>query len=140
LTFYFETMTNTYLIGLIFFFILSGSLIGFSQELQISSIVDSGSSRFDDSGEGIFGRKVVHRNIGEVLKLTKSLDNAKIVSKICIDREGKISSVQLSSESSTIANQELLTRFKKALFGYRFQPNSKAYIEECGLMIFNFER
>lgn len=89
---------------------------------------EDGSGAYDGSGNGIFGRKVVKRNYADI-PLTKS---GKIAMKVCVDRSGNVTYVELLELETTIRDREILRKTLIAAKGYKFEPDIKAPREECG--------
>lgn len=87
-----------------------------------------GSGEYDGSGNGIFGRKVIKRNYADI-PLTKS---GKIAMKVCVDRSGNVTYVELLELETTIRDREILRKTLIAAKGYKFEPDAQAPREECG--------
>lgn len=90
---------------------------------------------FDDSGKGVFGRKVIKRGI------VKQIINQSgtIASKVCINKYGIVTYVALIPEETTIKDREILKLFMKAASGYKYEPDLNAPKEQCGKLKFIVE-
>lgn len=94
----------------------------------------SGTGEYDSSGDGIFGRRVIKRNVSEVLRVGfENQENKKIVAKVCINRAGDVSFAELLFAETTATipkgkEKDLL----KGIYGYKYEPNRNAPYEECG--------
>ncbi len=93
-----------------------------------------GEGQYDGSGNGIFGRKVIKRNINEVMRVGfENQENKRIVAKVCINRAGNVAYAELLNRETTATipkgkEKELL----EGIYGYKYEPNPRAPIEECG--------
>ncbi len=97
----------------------------------------AGTGEYDGSGNGVFGRKVIYRNIDEAMK--SAVESGKVEAKICIDRAGKPTYVEIDEYKSTITDSKTLKGFLKALYGYRYQKDMSAPEEQCGRFAFNLK-
>ncbi|MBT8189458.1 MAG: hypothetical protein KJO29_03425 [Bacteroidia bacterium] len=88
----------------------------------------SGLGEYDDSGDGVFGRRVIYRNVGQI-PMTMS---GTVVVKVCINRAGLVTYVELLERESTITDQNILRKTAKAAQGYKFEPDRTAPREQCG--------
>lgn len=87
-----------------------------------------GAGEYDGSGNGIFGRRVIKRNYSGI-PLTKS---GKIAMKVCVDRNGNVTYVELLELETSIRDREVLRQTLIAAKGYKYEPDTKAPREECG--------
>lgn len=87
-------------------------------------------STYDESGEGIFGRKVIFRNLKEVIPVAR--ESGQVVSKVCIDRKGIITYAEILNEETTFKDKKLLKKLLKVMHGYKYEPSASAPIEQCG--------
>jgi len=113
-----------------------------NQDSSINDIIDTSSiksyeSPYDGSGKGIFGRKVIKRNLIDILKVRfENQENKKIVAKVCINRVGNVSNVELLSMETTAhisAGQE--KQILKAIYEYKYEQSRNAPHEECGKLV-----
>lgn len=94
----------------------------------------AGEGQYDGSGNGIFGRKVIKRNVNEVLRVNfENQENKKIVAKVCINRAGNVSFAELlyaetTAKIPTGKDKDVL----RGIYGYKYEPNRSAPYEECG--------
>lgn len=94
----------------------------------------AGTGKYDGSGNGIFGRKVIKRNYKEVLSVNfGNQQDKKIVAKVCINRAGNVSFAELLYAETTAQipagkDKQVL----KGIYGYKYEPNRYAPQEECG--------
>lgn len=89
-----------------------------------------GVSRYDDSGNGIYGRMVTYRDKSMILATGR--ENGTIVMKVCINQEGQVSFVELNEQQTTIKNLVTLKNVLKAMWNYRYTKDENAPNEECG--------
>ncbi|MDC1508999.1 hypothetical protein N8364_04925 [Saprospiraceae bacterium] len=93
----------------------------------------SGNGEYDGSGDGIFGRKVVYRNHAELAAITAS-GSGRIYIKVCIDSRGKVTYAEIDNFNTTIKNNNTLRKALKMIESYRFEPDPKAPVEQCGMI------
>ena len=93
----------------------------------------AGTGAYDGSGDGVFGRKVVYRNHAELAAVTAS-GSGKIYVKVCIDRKGKATYTEIDNFNTTIKNKNTLRKALKMIKSYRFEPDSSAPKEQCGMI------
>jgi len=94
-------------------------------------------SKYDDSGNGVFGRKIVKRNWRELFKGgNQSKRSGKIAVMICVDRSGTVKYTEILFDETTETDSKRLKQAMKAANGYRFQEDLNAPAEECGKLIF----
>ncbi len=98
----------------------------------------SGSGMYDGSGHGIFGRKVIYKNTGAVLK--EMTGSAKLAFKICVNRLGIVQTVEIIWDETTLTNRKQLKEMAKAAKGYKFEPDFSAPKEQCGRLYFNIDQ
>lgn len=89
---------------------------------------------YDGFGGSIFGRKIIYRDISA----TKAAVDVSgiVVNKVCINREGLVTYVELVGSETTIKDREVLRRYLKAARGYKFQPDISAPVQQCGKLTF----
>ncbi len=93
----------------------------------------AGEGDYDDSGNGVFGRRVIYRNIKAVLDV--GFDNqkgSKIVAKFCVARPGNVTFVEIMDETTAIITRAKMKAVMDALYGYKVEPDFKAPREQCG--------
>ncbi len=91
---------------------------------------NSGKGEYDNSGEGIFGRKVIYRDprmIGYV-----SGKSGKIVFKVCINRRGTVSFLQIEELETTVKDNSVLRNALDAMSSYKYETDITAPREQCG--------
>ncbi len=98
----------------------------------------TGLGEYDDSGNGIFGRRVIYRNIQPILKEAAS-KSGKIHFKVCINPRGMVNYAELNELETTITDRSILKSAIDAIYGYKFEPNPGAPDEECGKIVINVE-
>ncbi len=96
----------------------------------------AGNGAFDGTGKGIFGRQPVNRPRRSHLLQSK---NGKIVMKVCIDRRGRSTFVDLIKRGTTIHDKKVI---KEAIdyvgrFIWEEDPGIKA--EQCGRYTFRVD-
>lgn len=94
-------------------------------------------SNYDSTGDGVFGRKIIYRDASLFKKLANT--SGKIAVKVCINRMGLVTFVELIPSETTIADREILKTFLKAARKYKFEPLSTAPIQQCGKIKFKIE-
>jgi len=94
----------------------------------------AGEGEYDGSGNGVFGRRVIKRNIAEVLRVGfGNQENKRIVAKLCINRAGAVSFAEiLNLETDAIIPRGKEKQVLKGLYGYKYAPDPKAPKEQCG--------
>jgi outer membrane biosynthesis protein TonB len=86
-----------------------------------------GTGEFDGTGNGIFNRRVIYRNVG-ALPMTVS---GRVVVKTCINRDGNITYTEILPET-TIKDRAVLKKVLLAVKGYKYAPDKSADKEQCG--------
>lgn len=88
----------------------------------------AGLGEYDDSGDGVFGRRVIHRNLAGIF--AANITTGKTIMKICIDRSGNVKYAEIleSSEKDRTKKKKLLS----AAYGYKYEPDPTAPREQCG--------
>lgn len=97
----------------------------------------AGTGVYDGSGDGIFGRKVVYRDLKGAMDLAQQ--SSKIVMKVCIDRAGAVTYVEIDEDQTSTRNRRLLKKAISVARNYRYEPDPKAAPEMCGKFTFNFD-
>lgn len=99
--------------------------------------VSEGTGEYDGSGDGVFGRKIIVRD----LSATKAAISVtgRVVTKICINRAGNVTFVELIPGETTIRDKNALKLYMKAARGYKFQPDLTAPKEQCGKLSFKVD-
>jgi outer membrane biosynthesis protein TonB len=94
----------------------------------------AGKGEYDDSGNGVFGRKVIYRNIGQILKVGfENQENKRIVAKICVNRAGHVSYVEiLNKETTAVIPSGKMKEVLNGMYGYKYEPDPRAPKEQCG--------
>ncbi len=95
----------------------------------------AGTGVYDGSGDGIFGRRVIYRNVKE-LPLDKT---GRIEVKVCVNRAGSVTYLELLEDGTTVTNSKTLKKTLKAAQGYKFEPDFKAASEQCGRLVFKLD-
>jgi len=90
----------------------------------------SGEGEYDDSGDGVFGRKVIHRDYSMIETATGK--SGIIVFTVCINREGTVSWSEINEFESTIKDREIRKAALRSLNKYRYEPDPSAPREQCG--------
>ncbi|MFZ1523197.1 MAG: hypothetical protein WAT22_00160 [Saprospiraceae bacterium] len=99
--------------------------------------VSEGTGEYDGSGDGVFGRKVTYRDLSAT-KAAISV-SGRVVTKICINRAGNVTFVELIPTETTIRDKNTLKLYLKAARGYKFQPDLSAPKEQCGKLSFKVD-
>lgn len=101
----------------------------------------SGNGKYDGSGRGVFGRKVIHRNFGDILAVKfENQEGKKIVAKICINRSGHVVFAELLEfETTAIIPAGKQKQVLKGFYGYKYEADKTAPQEQCGKLTFVIE-
>ncbi len=91
-----------------------------------------GEGEFDVSGDGIFGRKIVYRDPSMNANAGKS---GKIVFKVCINKRGVVSYLEINEFETTITDTQTLRNSLESMRKYKFEPDPSAPREQCGKFI-----
>lgn len=94
-------------------------------------------SDLDDTGDGIFGRKVIFRDLSARKAAVNT--SGRVVTIICINRAGKVTYVELVPSETTISDKPTVRAFLKASRGYKFQPDLSAPDIQCGKLKFSID-
>lgn len=94
-------------------------------------------TKHDGSGDGVFGRKVIHRDLGSFRRPIHT--SGTIAMKLCINRLGIVTYVELLPIETTITDKDVLKTYLRAARGYKFGPLSTAPKEQCGKIKFNID-
>lgn len=98
----------------------------------------TGTGAYDDSGNGVFGRKVIFRNTKELLKNMNNT-NGVIVMKFCVNRKGEVTYVEIDEFETTETDRAKLKQVAKGMYGYKVEPDPKAPAEQCGKYKFKLD-
>jgi hypothetical protein len=113
-------------------FVVSDDLI-----INMLDSVNASELRYDETGSGTFGRKIIYRDLSAAKSATNV--SGRVGIKLCINREGIVKYAEILQDSSTIKDVRTLKNYLKASCGYKFQPNPDAPDYECGRMRFKIE-
>lgn len=94
-----------------------------------------GEGEYDDSGDGIFGRKVIYQDPSMIAIATGSVgsgSSGKLVFKVCINRRGTISHLEINDVLTTIKDGDILRKALAAMQKYKFEPDVTASTQQCG--------
>lgn len=95
-----------------------------------------GTGEYDDSGNGVFGRRVIYRDMDAVLKGMNNT-NGVIVMKFCVNRAGDVTYAEINEDETTETNRPKLKQLLKAIRKYKVEPDPRAPAEQCGKYKFN---
>lgn len=100
-----------------------------------------GEGKYDGSGRGVFGRKVIHRNFKDILAVGfDNQEGKRIVAKICINRGGSVVYAELlEMETNAVMTKAQKKRVLKGFYGYRYEADKTAPAEQCGKLSFVLE-
>lgn len=96
-----------------------------------------GTGMYDGTGDGVFGRKIVYRDLSAAKAAING--SGKVVTKVCINRAGLVTYVELLTSETTLKDREGLKLYLKAARGYKFQPDPTAPKEQCGKLSFSID-
>lgn len=92
--------------------------------------VGDGTGEYDGSGDGVFGRKVIYRNLKGVYKVAKQ--SGIITAKVCINRAGFVNYAEIIDMETDIKDRRILKEALQAFQGYKYEPDFTASKEQCG--------
>jgi len=93
-----------------------------------SSLIVTG-GLFDGLENGGFGRKIIQSDLTATQAAVKS--SGIVVTKICINRAGVVTYVELIGSESSVTDRNTLKAFLKASRSYKFQQDLFAPKEQC---------
>ena len=94
-----------------------------------------GTGIFDGTGDGIFGRQPVSGKIHPDLMK----QNGRITMKVCINRRGKNTYVEVIQSETTIKDRQLQRKALDNMSQYLWEEDYSAAKEQCGKYTFNFK-
>jgi len=89
-----------------------------------------GEGEFDASGDGIFGRKVIYRDPSMVRLVSNK--SGKIAFKVCINRRGIVSYIEIDELITTINDTKTLRNALESMRKYKYEVDYSAAKEQCG--------
>jgi outer membrane biosynthesis protein TonB len=101
-----------------------------------------GVGEYDGSGNGVFGRRVIKRNITEILSVGfENQEGRLITAKVCVNRGGNV----IYAELLDLETDATIPRGKekdvlKGFYGYKYEPDPKAPSEQCGKLKVRLQR
>ena len=105
------------------------------QTVSLDSTVIT-TQKYDDSGDGVYDRRVIYRNIRPILKYANG-ESGKIGFKVCVNPKGEVVSSEIIANETTIENSKVLEQATEAIYGYKYEANSKSLDIECGMIVIN---
>ncbi len=96
-----------------------------------------GTGMYDGTGDGVFGRKIVYRDLSAAKAAING--SGRVVTKVCINRAGIVTYVELLTSETTLRDRDGLKLYLKAARGYKFQPDPTAPKEQCGKLSFSVD-
>ncbi len=97
----------------------------------------SGTGAYDGTGNGVFGRKVIYRDLSVVAKGVNV--SGRVVTKVCINQAGIVTYAEINGAETTIKDRETLRKYLHAARTYKFQPDLSAPKEQCGKLSFKVD-
>ena len=93
-----------------------------------------GVGEYDGSGNGVFGRRVVKRNIAGILSVGFENQEGKLITaKVCVNRDGNVIFAELLDfETDAVIPRGKEKQLLKGFYGYKYEPDPKAPSEQCG--------
>ena len=98
----------------------------------------NGTGVYDDTGDGVFGRRVIYRNIKGVFGVAHQ--TGVIAAKVCINRMGLVTYAEILEFESTVKDRRTLKKALEAFQGYKYEPDPKAPREQCGKLTLEIEK
>ncbi len=101
--------------------------------------IDKG--KYDGSGNGVFGRRVIHRNIKELLKVNFAGQKGKrIVVDFCVNNAGSVTYAEMNFDETTARlSKDQMRQILKAFYGYKVEADYSAPSEQCGKLSVNLD-
>lgn len=96
-----------------------------------------GTGIYDGSGNGVFGRKVIARDLQTIKSVVRG--SGKAVVKVCINRAGNVTFAEIIQSETTFTDREGLKKFLQAAWTYKFQADLSAPKEQCGKLTFTVD-
>ena len=93
--------------------------------------------RYDVLDDGIFGRKIIYKDLSAEMFV---FELGKISVKVCINRAGLVTYVELNNTETTITEKQILKKFLKSARNYKFEPLRKAPEIQCGTILFTIQK
>ena len=94
----------------------------------------NGTGAYDGSGDGVFGRKVVYRDLKSA---TAAMTVSGVVAvKICVNRAGIVTFAEVLEAETSIRDRNTRKNFLKAAYNYRVKADYSAPEEQCGKLVF----
>ncbi len=100
----------------------------------------AGTGEYDGSGNGVFGRRVIYRNLKGIYSLGDELQSGKVVIYICINPMGIPTYVEINEDETTVSSNRVLKKYAEAAKGYKYEKDPSAPDEQCGRLVFNIDR
>lgn len=108
-----------------------GTNVGNSDKGKSNTGMDAGIFE----GDGLLSRRVTFR--ADVKSLTK--EPGKIVTNICVNREGRVTYAVYNKKDSTIKTKKLVKQAETTARNYRFERDYTVSDKQCGKLTFIFE-
>lgn len=101
--------------------------------VPVEELKSNNEGEYDESGIGVFGRKVIYRNIKEILDIGfESQKGRMIVAKFCIAPTGDVTYVELLDETTASLSSSKKKAVIKAITGYKLEADINAPSKQCG--------
>jgi len=100
----------------------------------------AGTGEYDGSGNGVFGRQVIYRNLKGLFDLGEDLQTGRVVIYICISQMGIPTYTEIDDAETTITNSKVLRKYLEAARGYKYEKDLSAPEEQCGKLSFSIDR
>jgi hypothetical protein len=89
---------------------------------------------YDEAGIGVFGRKVIYRDVVGVFRVIDQ--SGKIAIKICVNQAGIVDYAEVIPGETTIEDKTAVKNYLKAARKYKFEQDLKAPKIQCGKLRF----
>ncbi len=101
--------------------------------------IDKG--KYDGSGNGVFGRKVIYRNIKELLRVNfEGQKGKRIVVDFCVNNAGSVTYAEMNFDETTAQlTTSQMKQILGAFYGYKVEADYSAPSEQCGKMKVNLD-
>lgn len=96
-----------------------------------------GTGAYDDSGNGIFGRRIIKTpSLGTIMSQKVT---GKIVIKMCVNPRGQVIHTELNRKETTIRDKALMKEALRVAKNYLYEKDIDAPAEQCGKFTFRLD-
>jgi len=110
-----------------------------ASEVSLVNLIDTGdvlTLKEELIDSSLINRRIIYRDLSRIESF--STVSGTIGVKVCINRAGLVTYVELYPYETSITDKKTLKKYLKAVYnGYKFQPDLAAPKEQCGKLLFN---